>query len=230
MGLNDPYASVAEYKAATNKTGSGDDAVLTMNLQAVSRWIDRKTNRFFTKDDSVQVRYYDGAPGVNQRLLSSLERDSPWPNARTLLHLPDDLASTTGLIVKVDQDRDYTYETTLVISTDFFVGPVNAALGPEPQPYQFLELNPNGTQISTWPAQGRSVQVTALWGWPSVPVAIKTAAILIARQVTDMQAAGATLSVENIDAAVAVKPELANLVYGKDGIVRQYGRLKRTWA
>jgi hypothetical protein len=88
----------------------------------------------------------------------------------------DDFWSTTGLVVKTDDNDDGTFETTWTIDTDFYLEPLNGLRHGQPWPYTEL------VALSTrwFPAWNRrpAVQVTAAWGWASIPDAVKQAALL----------------------------------------------------
>ncbi len=170
----------------------------------MSRFLELRLRRWFGIDASVVTKVFDG-------------------NGQAKLWLPDDLATVTGLIVKVDTDGDYSFsdETALTIDTDFWVGPYNAALEPEPKPYEWLEVHPNSSVLSAWPEQQKSVQITAKWGWPAVPEAIKDATIMITRQLRDAEESGYTLSLESIDQAIPQGREVMTLL---SRIERAYGK------
>src|SRR3990167_5079751 len=110
MAVTDAYATAAEYRERTTKSDASDDDTILAQLKAVSRWLDRRLRRFFTQDAAVVARIYNG-------------------NGEQILWLPDDIATATGLIVKVDLNGDYDFSDsgeTLSINTDFWLGPYNA--------------------------------------------------------------------------------------------------------
>lgn len=79
----------------------------------------------------------------------------------TELWLPEDLASVIS--VQVDDDGDDVYELTLTPDTDYFSWPYDAAQKGEP--IYRLDVNPNSSNLSSWPTARRSVKVTGLWGY-----------------------------------------------------------------
>jgi len=192
--ITDAYVTVKEYKDRVGKTGTTADDNLLAQLTAVSRFLDARLGRNFGQDSAVAVRVYDGNGLV--RL---------WT---------DDISTSTGLIVKVDLDGDYLFtdETALTLDTDFWVGPANADKAPESTPWQFLEVHPNSTRLSVWPYQRRAVQVTAKFGWPSVPNLIKEWVVATTRQLRDMEESGFTLTLENMDAAIRVSSQSSYLL------------------
>jgi hypothetical protein len=180
--VTDPYVSVTDFKAWVGKTGAGDDTELAAQVVAASRFIDRECGRFFTQDAAAVVRPHDG-------------------NGLPRLYVTD-IASLTGLVVKVDLDADFGFagtSETLTIGTHFWAEPANALLGPEPAPYTFLDIVPANGRLDVWPEQPRSVQVTAVFGWPAVPAAIKEATVDLVRKLRDIQGAGAAEALQNID-------------------------------
>ena len=85
----------------------------------------------------------------------------------------DDIAQTTGLIVKTDTGLDGTYDTTLTITTDYVLNG-NAA------PYRVIKR----VDGSAYPRDryGRAtVQITGFWGYGmAIPDQIKQCALVIA--------------------------------------------------
>lgn len=165
MAIINGYTTLAAFKSAVTISDTADDVDIEEAIEAASRQIDGLVGRRrFWQDGSVVARrYYPGEPhrvGV------------------------DDISTVTGLIVKVDQDDDGTFETTLTIDTDFILEPVNADKDYPVRPWESVRLL-NGA-LSTFPclASGRpSVQVTAKFGWSAVPEPVERACIVQARNV-----------------------------------------------
>lgn len=219
MAATDSYATVAEYKERVDQSSSVLDGVVAAHLAACSRLLDKQCNRFFSRDAAAVERVFDGGTSIIQRLD---DHYVIWnPNARTRLYLPSDIATTTGLIVKVDLDGDYVAETTLTLNTDYWVGEPNAPLGSEPWPYTWLEVIPTSGKLFTWPAQRRGLAVTAVWGWPAVPAALKEATVMLASEFIDLQRGGAVLTLNNLDAAVGLSPRAPKIL---GDTVEVYGR------
>jgi hypothetical protein len=193
--IADAYVDVAEYKDRVGKTITGQDGELLAQLTAVSRFLDARLGRFFGQDAAVVTRVYDG-------------------NGGTRLWLPDDISTSTGLIVKADLDGDYLFtdETALTLDTDFWLGPLGADKGSEPQPWQYLEVHPTSSRLSVWPFQRRAVQVTARFGWPAVPQVVKEWVVSTTRQLRDMEESGFTLTLQDMDAAIRVSSQSSYLL------------------
>lgn len=225
MAVTDSYATAAEYRSGIDQDDTSEDAEILLYTTAVSRLIDYRTQRFFTQDAAVVDRLY-AHPGGDDTVWI----DGIVPVTRGGARLwVDDIASVTGLVVKVDLNRDYDFTDsgeTLTINTDFFVGPPNAALGPEPQPYRYLELNPTSTAIAAWPTWERGIQVTAKFGWPSVPEAIKRATIALTKQLRDVSKEPYTLTLENLEQRLPLTTNGARIL---DDIIARYARKEVTF-
>lgn len=163
MAVTDAYATAAQYRAVIEMTDTSQDSELGDDLTAVSRYIDRKLNQFFTIDESAAARVFVGAGG------------------RTLyLRLDDDLnpgiGDTDGLTIKVDTDDDGSFaDETAWAATDYELRPLNAGDGPEPRPYTQIHV-PSWSSKGGWPVRSR-IEITAKWGWPAVPKAIERATL-----------------------------------------------------
>lgn len=154
MAVTDAYASAATYRAMFGKTDTSQDAAILVALTAVSRYLDRRLGRFFTRDVSVVTRRY-----------------YPTSDSQKTLFV-DDIATKTGLIVKVDDNQDGTAEVTLTETTDFEVLPFDVDKGPEPQPWTQLYLPTKRVSRISWAS---ITEITASFGWPAIPSAIERA-------------------------------------------------------
>jgi hypothetical protein len=146
------YATLAEAKSALNLNDTNDDAALTLALESASRMIDDHCNRRFWQDAVAVTRLY--------RFES------------TGRVVTDDISTTAGLVVTVDQNGDGAFEDAWVLGTDYALYPLNALA--EGRPVTFL--GSRGTK--TAPTRPGSVQVAARFGWPAVPPAIRQAALI----------------------------------------------------
>lgn len=166
MSITNGYCTLPELKAAIGVSleNERDDTELELAVEAASRQIDAHVGRRFWQDAAVVERFY-------------------FPTDRRDLSV-DDISTTTGLVVKADTGDDGTYATTVTISTDFALHPVNAAAEYPVQPYTKIRLL-DGT-LTGWTASttGRpSVSVTAKFGWPAVPDAVNRACVLQAKNI-----------------------------------------------
>lgn len=155
------YSTLAELKDALEipLADVADDALLEVAIEAASRAIDDFTSRFFHQTAS-QAREFS-------------------PNRHWEVAV-DDISTTTGLVVKTDEDLDGTFETTVTLNTDFYLEPLNAADQTPIRPFTRLILAPQSGRF--FPTGVRTVQVTAQFGWPAVPTAVKQATIIQAER------------------------------------------------
>lgn len=158
------YGSLEEIKGRLSITDTTDDLALQSAHSAACRLIDRMCGQPFWRDASVVIRTFEPE---NPKCLD-LTCDGTVPG----------IATTTGLIVKLDTDDTGTFETTLTLNTDFVLEPKNAAVDVPARPYTELEM----TGLSYWfnrsSYERDTVQITAVWGWPAVPAEIHEAALI----------------------------------------------------
>lgn len=164
MAITNGYATLAQVRNELGSyavTDTVDDALIELSVEAASRQIDGYCDRKFWQDAALTTREFYA--------------DSP------ICCDTDDISTTTGLIVKTDEDGDGTFETTLTISTDFILLPPNAADDTPVRPYTEIRLV--GNYYFPRPSNGRpGVQVTAKFGWPAVPDNVEKACIIQAIQ------------------------------------------------
>ncbi len=126
-------------------------------IRAASRAIDGRCGRRFFMDPTAVVR--------------TLRPDAPcWTYTK-------DIATKTGLVVKVDTGGDGTFATTWATGTDFQLEPLDADA--DGGAYRWNKLVTLGGQRfpPLWDNRP-SLQVTARWGWSRVPDDVREAALL----------------------------------------------------
>lgn len=156
------YASVADLKAQLRVTDTVDDAALLIAVTAASRAIDGYCFRTFGLTGSAVARVYD--------------YDGLHIEGRCAVKL-NDVQTTVGLVATADYAADFTYSTTLVLSTDFDLWPWNAAA--DGVPWTHLVLRPtSAAHLSACVPQPRMFTVTANWGWSAVPTLVQQACLL----------------------------------------------------
>jgi hypothetical protein len=161
MAIVNGYVSLSEVKAALRINDSADDDLLELSIEAASREIDGYCERVF---------YTTGATAVSRVYI-------PTDN---FLTETDDLVSVTQL--KTSSTGD-TFDTTWNLSTDVQLEPLNGVTGGLVQPY--TRLRAIGDYLfPVWDprnvnAHEATVQVTGVYGWASVPKAIKQATLLL---------------------------------------------------
>lgn len=189
------YASVEEYRSVIEKTDDADDTVIERHLKAVSRFIDRKTGQFFSKDASAVARVF--VAKYSDYLDLDYEGDCPG------------LASTSGLEIKVDTDDDSSFADETAWSTsDYDLLPRQADQGPEAKPWNRIEVRRSSSQYFV---PGNKVQVTGIFGWPSVPEAIWSATIELAA-LWRRESPGSTGTMMELDQTVNMSPVARGLV------------------
>lgn len=155
MSWQPDYCTTAELKSNLRIPDTVDDAELALAITAASRAVDHATNRQFGQVSPVQARIY------------TARWDKSW--CRWVIDT-DDISSATGLLVKLDDNDDQVFDVSI---TDFRLAPVNE--DEKSRPWTQIIVGSNSAQV---PTRARdTVQVTALWGWLSVPTAIKQATI-----------------------------------------------------
>ena len=139
-----------------------DNDLLEDLIESASRSIDRIANRRFYLDATASARLYRAYSDIFVYV--------------------DDIGTTSSLVVKTDSNGDGTYAKTLTLNTDYILDPLTASsLG---RPFTQLTMVSN---TETWPifpgltqnGLRPGVQVTARWGWPSVPDDINMACLIL---------------------------------------------------
>jgi len=148
------YVALSTLKDALGITGSGDDTFLNLAIDSTEELIDDLCGRSFTQDGSTSAKTFRAQP---------------------YYAVTDDISTLTGLVVKTDTSGDGTFDTTWA-STDFQVEPLNNIADSRPV------WNLRAVGSYTFPVYGdglASLEVTARWGWPAVPSAIKQVALML---------------------------------------------------
>ena len=185
------YLTLAELKSALVIGDTDDDAELGFAITAASRSIDHYAGRQFGLTGSAVARYYSAQSGLVVTI--------------------DDLQTTTGLVIKEDEDRDGVFETTLVLDTDVRLYPWNATA--EGRPWTELRAEPT----ETFSCHPRAFEVTGNWGWTTVPTLIKQACLIQAgrifkRKDSPMGIAGSPELGSEIRLLARLDPDVAVLV------------------
>lgn len=204
--LNDPYASFDEYALVTpTSSTSQHKATVERQLVSVSRYLDRELfgdpRHTFNQVAAAEARVFK--PRHTGPI--NAEAENPYGSSKASRYLAvDPIATEAGLVILIDKDRDGSFaDEAALAATDYELLPRNADKGPEPAPWTEIFLTEYGNEVG-WPL-GARVEVTAVWGWPAVPSAIKDATIELTRllrvegprattQITDVGGVGATLA------------------------------------
>lgn len=148
------YASLAEFKSSIGVTDSVDDTPLQSVLDAadqlINNYVDTKVGFGVT---SSQTRYYTAT--------------------RWDFVLTDPIVTVTALATDINGDGTYSQAWT---SNDYVLAPRNAAL--DSRPYTEIDVSPFSGGTLNFPTGYLEVKVTGTFGWPSVPAAVKQAALI----------------------------------------------------
>jgi hypothetical protein len=162
MAITNGYATLAEIKGYMSISDNTDNDLLENLVESASRSIDRIANRRFYLDATASARLY--------RAYSNI------------FVFVDDIGSTSGLIVKTDEDGNGTYSKTLTLNTDFILDPLTSqSLN---RPFTQLTMVSNTESWPIFPGITSNglrpgVQVTAKWGWPAVPDDLNMACLIL---------------------------------------------------
>lgn len=165
------YVTANELKDSLRITDNNDDALLAFAITAASRALDHAANRQFGQSDPAVARYYTFSNTAYKQVDPYAGKWLDSFQGRDQLEI-DDLMTTTSLVVKVDRDDDGTFEETLTVDTDYRLYPWNAVASGRPWTRLVLA---SGESL---PTQLRGVEITAKWGWSSVPSIVKQATLI----------------------------------------------------
>lgn len=153
------YASASDLKDYLKIPDTDDDAKLAVAANGAARAIDRWCGRRFYLDTIASARVFEPMGGYVLRV--------------------DDIGSTSGLIVAADYDGDGTFETT-VSASNYELGPLSGGtLGIESAPYTEVRLTNTSWPYPVAPLRRGRAQITAKWGWPSVPDEVFQASLIV---------------------------------------------------
>ena len=156
MAITNGYATLADVKAALKITDNMDDSLLEIAVESASRLIDGYTGRYF----------YNAGTAVR-----NYAANDSWTVT------VDDLQSVSEVASTDEVGNDYTVWTT----NDYQLEPLNGLSGGLTQPYTSIRA----VNQYVWPflADRALVRITGVWGWASIPTAVKQATILQASRI-----------------------------------------------
>lgn len=168
--LNRNYCSAEELKSRLRISGTTDDSELALAVAGASRGIDLFCERQFYR--STETRTY-----------------VPLDLYRTRT---DDLVSVTTLATDPSGTAPQNGSTFPVVwaASDFQLQPVNTGRTGEQWP--FTRIRAVGTKTFPWIAplvlqRLDRVQIAGVFGWPAVPYAVRTAALITASELFRMK-------------------------------------------
>lgn len=191
MAITNGYCTLVEIKAALRITDSTDDTLLENAVESASRRIDGYCGRFFYVMSQTAVPMY--------------------PYNEYLVIFGRDVSSTT-VTIKTDTTGDGSYATTLTQGTDYVLQPRNVPIFE--RPYESARMVGGKTFPLLVSPSFETVQVTAAWGWASIPDDINQACILLAmRQFARLNAALGVVGFADMAITVrAVDPDVRDLL------------------
>jgi hypothetical protein len=153
LAITNGYASLQEVKNALRIIDAVDDTLLEMAIESASRLIDGHTGRHFYSNGTA-IRYFVAQDDFVVEV--------------------DDLR-TTAVVIKSSGSADGVFDTTWD-EDDYQLEPLNGILDGISWPY--TRIRAIGDYL--WPISGGEalIQVTGVWGWPSVPIAVKQACVI----------------------------------------------------
>lgn len=163
-----------------------DEDAYVAAINAGSRRVDSFCGRRFYADSTATARVFV-APRHRVRFLV------------------DDFHTTTGLVVKTDDDEDGTFESTWTIATDFQVAPWNQIHSATGETCAYYELVPTGTRTFPVSYEGLPrVQVTAKWGWPApAPPSVSLLSKILAAAYDGLRGGPTVITQQELDRAYA---------------------------
>lgn len=154
MALTNQLVTKSELKALLGISDAVDDSRIDMACDSATQMVQAECDRTFFADTTASPRVF--------------VMSTPW------VCEVDDISTTTGLIVRTDDDDDGTFETTWTVTVDYQPEPVNGRLNGQPWPY--TSIGAVGAREFPWDGRRPLVQVTARWGWPAIPAPVSQAA------------------------------------------------------
>lgn len=190
MAITNGYATLAQVKSALRITDNVDDTLLEQAIESASRRIDGYCGRWFYKTASTAILVY------------------PFDYYNVPVQ---DIANTT-VTVAVSTQGNGVYDQTWTQGVDYQLEPLNASLNSKP----YNNIMAIGGK--TFPIQLQPnvpyVQVTAQWGWQSVPIDVTQACVLLSiRQFARLNAALGIVGFNDMAVQVkAVDPDVRDLL------------------
>jgi hypothetical protein len=151
MSISNGYATLQEVKNSLRITDNIDDSLLETAIESASRMIDGFTARTFSNAGTA-IRNFAATDDLNLII--------------------DDAISVIE-VASTDEIGD-TY--TIWKTTDFQLEPLNSRSDGLYMPYTGIRA----VNDYAWPVvdQQALCRITAVWGWPSIPIAVKQATII----------------------------------------------------
>jgi hypothetical protein len=151
MAITQGYATLLDVKNALRITDSLDDSLLETAIESASRMVDGFTARTFTNAGTA-IRNFAATDGINLIIDDAIE------------------------VIEVASTDEIGSTYTIWKPTDYQLEPLNDRVDGLYSPYTGIRA----VGDFTWPVvdQQALVRITAVYGFPAIPVAVKQATII----------------------------------------------------
>lgn len=156
MAITNGYATLAEVKAALRISDSIDDSLLEMAIESASRLVDGYSGRYF----------YNAGTAVKHFAAQD-----------NYIVITEDLQSVSELADTNETGGSYTTWTT----SEYQLEPLNGKADGISMPY--TQIRATGGNFFNITEGDALIKVTGVWGWATVPVAIRQATIIQASRI-----------------------------------------------
>jgi len=158
LAITNGYATLAEVKSALRISDSVDDTLLEMAVESASRLIDGYANRVFYSIGTA-TRYYVAQDDYSVEI--------------------DDISSSS-ITLQSANNADGIFDNTWTIN-DYQLEPLNGVSDGQSWPY--TSIRAIGQYLFPISGGEALIKLTGVYGWVSVPVAIKQACIIQASRI-----------------------------------------------
>jgi hypothetical protein len=158
MAITNGYATLAQVKSALRISDSIDDSILEMAVESASRAIDGHAARHFY------------STGTATRLYAADD---------SFIVQTDDIAGT-AIVLQTSSAGDGVFDTTFT-TIDYQLEPLNGKVDGLDVPFTRIRAVENF--LFPVEVEQALVKVTAVFGWPAVPIAITQATIIQASRI-----------------------------------------------
>ncbi len=153
MTAANALCSLTDLRAALRIDDFEDDTTLELARDAATEMINQRCSRIFVADTAATARLFVAATET--------------------FCVVDDISSTSGLVVEASQDG--TTWTTWT-ATDYQLEPLNGRNNGTQ--WAYTGIRAIDQQLFYIDGRHALVRVTARWGWPAIPEAIRKAAVV----------------------------------------------------
>jgi len=158
LAITNGYATLTEVKSALRISDSVDDTLLEMAVESASRLIDGYANRVFYSIGTA-TRYYVAQDDYSVEI--------------------DDISSTSVTLQSAN-NADGIFNNTWTIN-DYQLEPLNGVSDGQSWPY--TSIRAIGQYLFPISGGEALIKLTGVYGWSSVPIAIKQACIIQASRI-----------------------------------------------